>query len=101
MAISLRLNTRRRTVVATATRLPRYARNDIKGQSKDSAAHPYPLYFATDGHRRLTHTHFDLSLRGAPAHPELVEERGNLVEVGHTSANRRCYGYEIAALRSQ
>ena len=28
MAISLRLNTRRRTTIATATRLPRYARND-------------------------------------------------------------------------
>ena len=28
MAISLRLNTRRRTAVTTATRLPRYARND-------------------------------------------------------------------------
>ena len=46
-------------------------------------------------------THFNLSLRGAPADPELVEGRGNLVEVEHTSANRRCYGDEIAALRSQ
>ena len=101
VAISLRLDTRRRTAVATATRLPRYARNDIRGQSKDSAAHAYPLYFTTNGRCRLTCTRFDLSLRGAPAHPELVEGRGNLVEVGHTSANRRCYGDEIAALRSQ
>ena len=31
MAISLRLNTRRRTTVATATRLPRCARNDKVG----------------------------------------------------------------------
>ncbi len=31
MAISLRLNTRRRTAVATTTRLPRYARNDKAG----------------------------------------------------------------------
>ena len=31
MAISMRLNTRRRTAVATATRLPRYARNDKVG----------------------------------------------------------------------
>ena len=31
VAISLRLDTRRRTVVATATRLPRYARNDKVG----------------------------------------------------------------------
>ena len=29
-------------------------------------------------------------------HPELVEPRGNPVEVEHTSANRRCYGDEIA-----
>ena len=48
----------------------------------------------------------NLSLRGAPAHPELVEGRGNLVEVEHTSANRhccgdRCYDDEIATLRSQ
>ena len=28
VAISMRLNTRRRTAVAAATRLPRYARND-------------------------------------------------------------------------
>ena len=46
-------------------------------------------------------THFDLSLRGASGHPELVEGRGNLDEVEHTSAYRRCYGAEIAALRSQ
>ena len=31
VAISMRLNTRRRTAVATATRLPRYARNDTVG----------------------------------------------------------------------
>ena len=31
MAISMRLNTLRRTTVATATRLPRYARNDKVG----------------------------------------------------------------------
>ena len=31
MAISMRLNTRRRTAVARATRLPRYARNDKVG----------------------------------------------------------------------
>ena len=31
VAISMRLNTRRRTAVATATRLPRYARNDKVG----------------------------------------------------------------------
>ena len=43
----------------------------------------------------------NLSLRGAPAHPEPVEGRGNLDEVEHTSANRRCYGEEIATLRSQ
>ena len=50
VAISMWLKTRRRTVVATTTRLPRYARND---------------------------------------------------NVGTHSANRRCYGDEIAALRSQ
>ena len=50
VAISMWLKTRRQTAVATATRLPRYARNDNAG------------------------TH---------------------------SANRRCYGDEIATLRSQ
>ena len=51
--------------------------------------------------RSLTLTHFNLSLRGSSAHPEFVEGRGNLDEVEHTSANRRRYGDEIAALRSQ
>ena len=37
-----------------------------------------------------------LSLRGSSAHPELVDGRGNLVEVEHTSANHHCYGDEIA-----
>ena len=46
-------------------------------------------------------SHFNLCLRGAPAHPELVEGRGNLDEVEHASANRRCYADEIATLRSQ
>ena len=36
----------------------------------------------------------NLSLRGA-------KRRGNLDEVEHASANRRCYGDEIATLRSQ
>ena len=36
-----------------------------------------------------TRSHFNLSLRG-------VQRRGNLDEVEHTSANRRCYGDEIA-----
>ena len=31
VAISIRLNTRRRTAIATATGLPRYARNDNMG----------------------------------------------------------------------
>jgi hypothetical protein len=35
-----------------------------------------------------------LSLRGA-------QRRGNLIEVEHMSANRHCYGDEIATLRSQ
>ena len=50
---------------------------------------------------RLTLTRFILYLRGAPAHPELVEGCGNLDAAEHTSANRRCYGDEIATLRSQ
>ena len=46
------------------------------------------------------------ALPGAPAHPELVEGRGNLDAAEHTSANHhcygdRCYGDEIATLRSQ
>ena len=36
------------------------------------------------------------SLRGASAHPELVEGRGNLDEAEFTSTNRRYYGDEIA-----
>ena len=36
MAISLRLNTRRRTIIATATRLPRYARNDKVGTRENA-----------------------------------------------------------------
>ena len=31
VATSMRLNTRRRTIIATVTRLPRYARNDKVG----------------------------------------------------------------------
>ena len=91
MAISMRLNTRGRTAVATATRSPRYARNDKLGR--------HEKWVRMRGWRPL-HTHFDLSLRTAPAHPELVEGRGNLDEVEHTSANRRRYGDEIATLRS-
>ena len=34
--------------------------------------------------------------RSAAAHGELVEPRGNLVEVEHTLANHHCYGTEIA-----
>ena len=37
MAISMRLNTRRRTAVATTARLPRYARND---KVRTRKAHP-------------------------------------------------------------
>ena len=91
MAISMRLNTRGRTGDATATGLPRYARNDKLGT--------HEKWVRMRGWRPL-HTHFDLSLRAAPAHPELVEGRGNLDEVEHTSANRRRYGDEIATLRS-
>ena len=79
-AISTRLSTRRRTAFATATGLPRYARNDIRGQSKGPAV--------------LTRTRCNLSLRG-------TQRRGNLDEVEHASANRLCYGDGIAPLRSQ
>ena len=41
-AISTRLSTRRRTAFATATGLPRYARNDIRGQSKGPASSLVP-----------------------------------------------------------
>ena len=50
---------------------------------------------------RVTRPRFNLSSLGAPAHPELVEGRGNLDEVERTAANRRCYGDGIATLRSQ
>ena len=46
----------------------------------------------------LTRTSFNLSLRRAPAHPELVEGRGNLDEAEHTSTNRRSNGDGIATL---
>ena len=164
MAISMRLNTRRRTAVATARRLPRYARNDKVGTDEMLgvlACPPYPslrgaqrysviarsarssrarrgtwqsrcgwthvgeppLLRRRDCHATLAMTRWVrmrcwacsrahlirhceersviLSLRGAPAHPEPVEGRGNLDVVGHTSANRCCYGEEIATLRSQ
>ena len=53
----------------------------------------------TDCHwcQRLRHSEerrFDLSLR-------IAQRRGNLDEAEHTSTNRRCYGDEIATLRSQ
>ena len=51
--------------------------------------------------RCLTRARFNLSLRGVPAHPELVEGRGNLDEAEHTSTNRGRYGDGIATLRSQ
>ena len=112
VAISLRLDTRRRTVVATATRLPRYARNDIRGQSKDSAAHTYPLYFTTNGHCRLTCTHFTPPPTGAAGSlvPALIchcEERPLIpsssrdVAISLRLANQRRYRDEIATLRSQ
>ena len=47
----------------------------------------------------LPRTRFNLSLRGSSAHPELVEGRDNLDEAEHMSANRRCYGDEIATPR--
>ena len=49
----------------------------------------------------LTRTRFNLSLRGAPAHPALVEGRSNLDEAEHTSTNRRSNGDGIATLRTQ
>ena len=39
MAIAMRLNTRRRTAVAMAPRLPRYARNDKVG--RDESVRPF------------------------------------------------------------
>ena len=44
---------------------------------------------------RRFRTHFVIA-RSAAAHGEPVEPRGNLDEAEHTSANRRCYGDEIA-----
>ena len=85
---SMTLNTRRPTAVATPTGLPRYARNDKVGAMRL---------------RALTRAHCSLSLRGAPAHPELVEGRGNLDELDdaeHTSTNRRCHADGIATRRS-
>ena len=54
VSISMRLNTRRRTAVATATRLPRYARNDKVGthEAPMRATHQRPL-LAQPPRRRL------------------------------------------------
>ncbi len=82
MAISMRLNVRRRTAFATATGLPRYARNDRVGTRVRMRG------------GLVTRTHLKLSLRGA-------ERCGNLDEVERTSTHRLCYGDGIAALRSQ
>ena len=82
----MRLNTRRRTAVATTTGLPRYARNDKVGTQECRLGQDYPLYSV---------------IASSAGHPELVEGRGNLDEVEHTSANRRCYDDGIATLRSQ
>ena len=53
VAISMRLNTRRRTAVATATGLPRYARNDKSGTQGDvpAVSHSTP---ADAGKRRVS-----------------------------------------------
>ena len=77
VAISLRLSTCRGTIIATATRLPRCARND-KPRHPPSLRYPLSLRAASL-----------LSLRGA-------QRRGNLVEVEHVPGNHHCYGDEIA-----
>ena len=54
MAIAMKLNTRRRTAVATATGLPRYARNDKVGTLESGLvidtgwrrAYPCGIHFA-------------------------------------------------------
>ena len=57
-------------------------------------AHAYPLCRTKLAYCHYEGAHPHLSLRGA-------QRRGNLDEAEHTSANRRCYGAEIATLRSQ
>ncbi len=72
MAISLRLNTLRRTAVATTTRLPRYARNDKVGMIELTpqpghtiCSQPDYGYAIRQGRRKVMRSHFILSLRGA------------------------------------
>ena len=91
-AISMRLNKRRPTITATTTRLPRYARNDKGGRARGVGCSRLPP---------LSIQTCLLPLRGAPAHPELVEGRGNLDDVAQTPANHPCCCDEIATLRSQ
>ena len=77
MAISLRLSTCRGTIIATATRLPRCARNDMRKTER-----PCPSCNSSD-------------LRGS----EQLTAGGEGVE--HMSANRRSNDDEIATLHWQ
>ena len=54
---------------------------------------PSPLMGEGWGEGEIRHPS---SLRGASAHPELVEGRGNLDEAEFTSTNRRYYSDKIA-----
>ena len=76
VAISMRLNTRRRTAVATATRLPRYPRNDKVGTHRAGmAGEPAAVYWrrflvstTTLRHQRNEH---DATAAGAAPTPLL------------------------------
>ncbi len=92
MAISLRLSTRRQITIATATRLPRCARNDKTGKTERPCLTRTHFVKPNQPTVIAEGTHPHLSLRGA-------QRRGNLVEVEHTPANHHCYGAEIATHR--
>ncbi len=115
VAISMRLNTRRRTAVATATRLPRYARNDTvgtreaqtrpsadaKGAGRESRPPRWMPSIERPGQFQQTLSTSRLEAVGPPLLLRGTWRLGNPDEVRRVSANHDRCGEEIAALRRQ
>ena len=84
MAIAMRLNTRRRTAVATTTRLPRYARNDKVGTREQRVARQGISIIPVIPARIVTRSPIPvakgLGVRAGLAdrhHPQLVSQSGH------------------------
>ena len=84
VAISMRLNTRRRTAVATTTGLPRYARNDKVGTREDFAV-------LTDRRRTPRRSRAAITLDSCPAVGISLNEP-RLEHAGQQS-RPRCVGF--------